>query len=77
MIRDTELKFLPHILDAIWGGYFFLFQKILLQWLLAAFTKLGLSKKQVFFRVCSVFSLFYSKGKRYKEKKKVPTPNPF
>ncbi len=30
MVRDIELKFFPHILDTIWGGYFFLFQKILL-----------------------------------------------
>ena len=30
MVRDIELKFFPHILDTIWGAYFFLFQKILL-----------------------------------------------
>jgi hypothetical protein len=30
MVEGIELKFFPHILDTIWRGYFFLFQKILL-----------------------------------------------
>ena len=77
MVREIELKLFLHILVTIWGGYFFLFQKILYWWVLAAFTKTALVKKQQFFRVHRVFWLFYRKDKRYKETKKSTHPKQY
>ena len=77
MVRGIELKRFLHILVTVWAWYFLLFQEILHWWILAAFTKTALVKKQQFFRVHPIFRLFYRKDKKYKETKKSSLPKQY
>jgi len=72
-----ELKIFLQLLDTVWVGEFFLFQKILLWWFLEACTKIALIAKQAFFYGASSILTALFEGKRIKRNKKNPYPKQY
>jgi hypothetical protein len=63
MVRDIELKFFPHILDTIWGGYFFFSKNIALVIFGSRYKICPSKKTSVFKGVFGILAFLFEKQK--------------